>query len=311
MKKTIALLLVLVLGLLNVAALAEERTAPADWSVIVTTDQCAVETSYRRYDANFYDAASEQPGTVVRLDYTTDAYGDAADHWVNVYLPYNYDSTGITQYNIIYFLHGTNETQEGFIGNEKPKNAIDNMIEVGITDPVIMVFPTYYYDYENRAVDMDAFMDEFRNDVMPAVEAAYSTYAESIDEAGFIASRDHRAIGGYSQGCARTWMMLTYMLDEIKWYLPFSGGTDINLREALEAQGDYDFFIYMGSGGKRDGASAGTEAAANQMAADTEFFSYGQDPSVNNFFYTRSNDVHQTMLSRYYFYNAFLDVLFK
>lgn len=42
----------------------------------------------------------------------------------------------------MYFFHGTNETQDSFIMDEKAKNAVDNMIEVGVAVPFIMVFPT-------------------------------------------------------------------------------------------------------------------------------------------------------------------------
>ena len=46
---------------------------------------------------------------------------------------------------MIYFFHGTNETQDSFIMDEKAKNAVDNMIELGVAVPFIMVFPTYYF----------------------------------------------------------------------------------------------------------------------------------------------------------------------
>ena len=75
----------------------------------------------------------------------------------------------------MYFFHGTNETQDSFIGDERAKNALDNMIETGIAKPFIMVFPTYYFDYEKRAFDLELFQEEMRQDIMPAVESAYST----------------------------------------------------------------------------------------------------------------------------------------
>lgn len=58
----------------------------------------------------------------------------------------------------MYFFHGTNETQDSFIMDEKAKNAVDNMIEVGVAVPFIMVFPTYYYDYGNRALNVEKFV---------------------------------------------------------------------------------------------------------------------------------------------------------
>lgn len=158
-----------------------------------------------------------------------------------MYLPYGYDENGTERYNVIYFLHGTNETQDSFIGDEKAKNALDNMIEVGVTAPFIMVFPTYYYDYETRSIDMEAFSTkEMRNDIMPAVESAYRTYAETADEAGFIASRDHRAFSGFSRGCYACWHQLFHSLDYAKWYMPFSANissaTEMGLDMPVEEQ---------------------------------------------------------------------------
>lgn len=328
MKKFIALLCALALILSALPALAESREKPEDKKVITTDDVIGAETVFKKYDNKFYDAPSTQPGTVVRLDYTTTAYGAEQPGWVNVYLPYGYDENGTERYNVIYFLHGTNETQDSFIGDEKAKNALDNMIEVGVTAPFIMVFPTYYYDYETRSIDMEAFSTkEMRNDIMPAVESAYRTYAETADEAGFIASRDHRAFSGFSRGCYACWHQLFHSLDYAKWYMPFSGnissatemGLDMPveeqmqlLKDALNAQADFkdSFFIYAACGGKRDMMYDVNAALISAMVADTDDFSYGTNPAENNLYYSISGELHQTLMSRFYFYNAF-DVVLK
>jgi len=327
MKKFLVLVttLVLIAGLST--GLADGRTAPEDLSVYTTTDIVDKETSYKRYDMTFYDAESTQPGTVVKVPYTTDVYGDTLDTWANVYLPYGYDENGTEQYNIIYFLHGSNETQDSFIGDPRAKNAVDNMIEAGITEPFIMVFPTYYNDYETRAIDMTNFPLEVRNDLIPTVEGMYRTYAPSVDEAGFIASRDHRAFAGYSRGSYATWHMFFNLLDYSKWYMPFSGAISgaaemsmeatpdeqiAALQQAIDANSDYkdDFFIYAACGGGRDMMYGVMNAQIKAMVADTEYFSYGMNPQENNLFYCLSKEVHQTLMSRYYLYNAF-DVVFK
>ncbi len=327
MKKLMALLLAVTL-LCGAAALADGRTAPEDKKVTTTTDVVGVETTYKKYDNKFYEAPSEQPGTVVRLDYTTTAYGDELATWANVYLPYGYDENGTERYNVIYFLPGTNETQESFITDEKAKNALDNMIEVGITDPFIMVFPCYYYDYENRAIDMTAFSTkEMRNDLMPAVESTYRTYAETVDDAGFIASREHRAFAGFSRGCYACWHQFFNNLDRAYWFMPFSanisGAEEMSLempveeqiqmlKDALASQSEYkdSFFIYAACGGKRDMMYDVNVALIKAMIADSEDFSYGRDKSVNNLYFCSSSELHQTLVSRFYFYNAF-DVVFK
>ena len=329
MKKLFALLLALTLVLsLSAAAFADGRSAPEDKKVITTDDVVGVETVFKKYDAKFYDEPSERPGTVVRVDYKTDAYGAEQDGWVNVYLPYGYDENGAERYNIVYFLHGTNELQDSFIGLEKVKNAIDNMIEVGIVEPFIMVCPTYYYDYENRAIDMDAFSkDEMRNDIMPAVESAFRTYAETADEASFIASREHRAFSGFSRGCYACWHQFFNSLDYAKWFMPFSANISAAdemsldmpveeqvqmVKDALAAQSEYkdNFFIYAACGGKRDMMYDVNAALMTALIADTDDFSFGTDPAVNNLYYSISGELHTTELARFYLYNAF-DVVFK
>ncbi len=328
MKKMLALLCALMLLMGALPALADGRTPPEDKKVITTDDVVGVETVFRKYDAKFYEAASEQPGTVVRFDYTTTAYGAQQPAWANVYLPYGYDENAETRYNVIYFLHGTNETQESLISDEKVKNAIDNMIEAGITEPFIMVCPTYYYDYENRSIDMEAFStQEMRNDLMPAVESAYRTYAETTDDAGFIASREHRAFCGYSRGSYATWHQFFHNLDRAYWFMPFSaaisGAAEMTLecppeeeiamlKDALSAQSGYkdSFFIYMACGGKRDMMYDIVNDLVRAMVADTEDFSYGTDKTQNNLYYSLSNEIHQTLMTRYYLYNAF-SVVFR
>lgn len=61
------------------------------------------------------------------------------------------------------------------------------------------------------------------NDLIPAVETHYSTYLESPDEAGILASRQHRAIGGFSLGSINTWYVFEQAFPYSKWYLPMSG----------------------------------------------------------------------------------------
>ena len=314
MKRITALALAVVMALtICCTALAESRAPEADKMYIA--DEINATSIYRKYDQNFYDSEATQQGTVVRVDYTTDVYGEPIETWANVYLPYGFDDSGATRYNIYYFMHGTNENQDSFIGEARCKNALDNMIEQGVAEPFIMVFPTYYYDYENRATDHKTFVQEVRKDLMPAVESAYPTYAETADEAGFIASRAHRAFGGYSQGCFVTWILLSDMIDYAKWFLPFSGSGEGNydtLKEALEKYSDYadDFFLYIAAGGKRDTIGyGGAIALTNKMLTD-KAFSFGIDPTSNNFYTMIGQEVHQTMMSRFYLYNAF-DVLFQ
>ncbi len=323
--KKFSLLLVLILLFTSLSTALAETTRTPGADKLIDDPAIGVTTTFKKYDAKFYDKESTQPGTVVRLDYTTDVYGETLNQWANVYLPYGYDES--KQYNIIYFMHGTNETQDSFIADPRAKNAMDSIIEAGVTDPFIMVFPCYYYNYETRAIDMTNYVREVRNDLMPAVESAYSTYAETADEAGFIASREHRAFAGYSRGCYATWHMFFNNLDYAYWFMPFSanisGAAEMSLempvdeqiamlKEAIDRQAAYkdSFYIYAACGGGRDMMYDVNNALITAMLAETDYFSYGQDKAENNLYYCLSKEIHQTLVARFYLYNAF-DVVFK
>ena len=318
MKK--AWVLILTLVLLNALCALSLAEAPNEPSVL-TSDVIGVETVYRLYDRDFFEADNEQAGTVVRLEYTSNLYGDPLKRWANVYLPYGYDENGSERYPVIYILHGYESNQSflidytGPFGTKGTENAFDHMISTGVTGPFILVTPTYYYNPRQRLVDFDLFAREMREELMPAVEGTYRTYAETPDEAGFIASRDYRAIGGFSRGGFTTWFLFDKMLDYSYYFLPFSGASQdmSNVYAAIDGDSEFahDFFIYMASGGPEDTAYEGCVELAKTMLADTDHFSFGTDKAVNNFYYTPSDNIHQGMTVRYYLYNAFCDVLFK
>lgn len=95
----------------------------------------------------------------------------------------------------------------------------------------IVVFPTYY---PQSSVMTDSYYDdgdltqafaehEFIDDLVPAIEGRYSTYAKSTDPADLKASRDHRAFGGFSMGGVTTWAVFANQQDYVKYYLPIAG----------------------------------------------------------------------------------------
>ena len=188
-----------------------------------------------------------------------------------------------------------------------------------------MVFPTYYYDYGNRALNVEKFVQEIRLELMPAVETAYRTYAESTDTAGFTTSRMQRAFAGYSRGGRMTWEMFAAMQDYAYWYLPMSGGfsnpeenpvpdhQQERLMDAIQRQPQWqgNYFVYFSCGGKRDNAFDMCNDLTNYMLADEAHFSYGLNPGENNLCYCSSNELHQTLIGRFYLYNAFRDVLWR
>jgi len=182
--------------------------------------------------SEFFQTATQQ-GTVEVLWYNSKDYTSSSRPATHkpayVYLPYGYDST--QKYDIIYLLHGWTGTAEQYFGLSswpQMKNLFDNLIQRGLTRPFIAVSPTWDKDSQSKGwgestQEAAVFSQEYVNDLIPAVETHYSTYLESPDEAGILASRQHRAIGGFSLGSITTWYVFEQAFPYSKWYLPMSG----------------------------------------------------------------------------------------
>lgn len=181
---------------------------------------------------NTYFSAATERGQVVRIEYESKDYTrsdrPATTKPAYAYLPYGYDETG--QYDIIYLMHGWSGTAENTFeaAGGRQKNMLDWMIQQGDCKPVIVVSPTW--DKDNRAKDwgesceeIAVFHNEYENDLIPAVESRFSTYAEQTDRAGIIASRAHRAFGGFSLGSVTTWYIFEHCFDLQRYFLPMSG----------------------------------------------------------------------------------------
>lgn len=147
-----------------------------------------------------------------------------------VYTPFGYDPDDTeTRYDIIYFMHGflcnadmTFEGDDGAIGN-----IFDWLIYEKKCRPFIAVAVTW--DYENSIRDFDTsyeqilqFHREFRQDIVPAVEGKYHTFAKTTDAKGLRDSRDHRGFSGYSMGGVTAWQIFLLCADLVKWFAPLA-----------------------------------------------------------------------------------------
>ena len=181
---------------------------------------------------NAYFKPAKQKGSVEKLEYNSKDYtknSKPVTHKVAfVYLPHNYDAS--KQYDIVYLIHGWTGVAEEYFeaADSSLKNLFDNMIEHDDIKPFIAVSPMW--DKDNRAKDwgesvaeIAVFYNEYENDLIPAVEGKYSTFAKSTDHAGIVASRAHRAFGGFSLGSVTTWYIFENRFDLQKYFLPMSG----------------------------------------------------------------------------------------
>ena len=172
-------------------------------------------------------------GTVERLDYKsvdrTSAQRPATDKVAYVYLPHGYDKS--KRYDVIYLMHGWTGVAEEHFANGRERrlrNLFDNMIDRGLCRPFIAVSPTWDKDNRSKGWDVSVreiavFHEEYEKELIPAVESRYSTYAQTVDRAGIVASRDHRVFGGFSLGSVTTWYVFEHCFDLQRYYLPMSG----------------------------------------------------------------------------------------
>ncbi|MEQ2407133.1 alpha/beta hydrolase-fold protein [Bacteroides ovatus] len=172
-------------------------------------------------------------GSVVQIDYDTQNYvegnGEMRKNTAYVYLPYGYEEVSDQCYNVFYFVHGHGETAVSFFQNENGLlcKLLDHMIGNGDMAPTIVVSTSYVYGnpvdyYPDADPYCEALPQELVNDLIPIVENRYHTYTESTDIVGIKASREHRAIGGFSMGAVTTWYALEHTLDCFKYFIPIS-----------------------------------------------------------------------------------------
>lgn len=175
-----------------------------------------------------YKRKAKEQGKVEQIEYETIDYTNNRKivKKAVIYLPFEYDEK--KKYNVFYLMHGWTGHAGDFFEYSNILNILDNMILNNDIEPLIVVAATF--DAENRGQgwsrsveELEPFHLDFENALMPYVESHYSTYARSTSKEDLIASRDHRAFGGFSLGAIVTWYMFKHDLDYIKYFLPMSG----------------------------------------------------------------------------------------
>ena len=180
-----------------------------------------------------YNSESEYPGTLVELEYDTyesmtyEEQETVLHKRAIVYLPYGYSED--TQYNVFYLMHGGWSDETTYLGTPEHPNVFKNILDNGIAEgkilPMIVVCPTYNNESDTDSSDYslaleltDNYHNELINDLIPAVESTYSTYAADTTPDGLRESRDHRAFCGFSMGSVTTWRTFQYCLDYFRYF---------------------------------------------------------------------------------------------
>ena len=332
MNKKMFIILVLTMIMLCVSACGKtdnkEQSSVNNTSNISNTQSANLSGTVPdelEYIPEGYENPATQQGTLNKLTYDTwesFSYEQKSNKITKeawVYLPYGY--TDEEEYNVFYLSHGgwSNETTlMGTDDNPKSfKNVIDNAIQDGNIKPLIIVLPTYNNTSENDSGDYslaiqltNQFHNELVNDLIPAVESKYSTYAKDTTPQGLKESRDHRGFGGFSMGSVNTWNTFRYCLDYFRYFMPMSGSytTDGEYMADLVRQQGYssqDFFIFAASG-TDDFAYSAFKAQIMAMANNSGgMFKLAKNESEGNMsFLERKGYKHDAKATDEYTYNG-------
>lgn len=166
------------------------------------------------------------------INYQTTYHNRKYNKQAIVYLPKNYHAK--EKHNVLYLLHGSTEVRNGrstFYNDGNFKRVLDNLSDQNKLKDTIVVFPTYYPSsqqvssdyYDDNPLNRRFAKTELMNDLVPAVEKRYQTYAENTSQTALEKSRNHRAFGGFSMGSITSWYVFQYDLPYFRYYLPMAG----------------------------------------------------------------------------------------
>ena len=272
-----------------------------------------------------YENPAEQQGRLEKLTYDTwesftyeqKTQKLTKEAWV--YIPYGYSED--EKYNVFYLSHGGWSNETSLMGTDEAprvfKNIIDNAIQDGKIKPLIIVLPTYNNTSEEDSGDYSLAIrltnnlhNELVNDLIPAVESRYSTYAEDTTPEGLKKSRDHRGFGGFSMGSVNTWNTFRYCLDYFRYFMPMSGSYSLDgqyMADLVTEQGyiSNDFFIFAASG-TNDFAYSAFKAQIMAMADNSGgmFKLANNEADGNMSFLEREGYSHDGKASDEYTYNG-------
>ncbi|WP_201346797.1 alpha/beta hydrolase, partial [Lactobacillus nasalidis] len=228
-------------------------------------------SSSRSYSQRGKASVKKTSKQVEMISYQTTYRGKAYTKQAEVYLPADYDKN--QKHNVIYLVHGSTEVSGGrstLMEDGNFVSLLNQLDEGGQLKGTIVVFPTYYPSsssvksdyYADRPLNERFAREEFVQDLMPAVESHYKTYAQNISRGALEASRAHRAFGGFSMGAITSWYAFQYDLPYVSSFLPMAGdawnvtsdgsssrpeATAALLAKAAEKDGE-DFKILAGVG---------------------------------------------------------------
>lgn len=188
---------------------------------------------------------------------------------IYVYTPPGYES-GKTKYPVLYLLHGSGDTEAGWVDVGRANLILDNLIAAGSAKPMIIVMPYGRPLPEVMLVpsagrgpaDPDTlFGTDLLQDVIPYVEKLYRVSAKA----------DDRGIAGLSMGGGQTLKIGLKHLDTFHYLGAFSAATSGDAEEqykeflADSAAANKKLKLFYIACGKTDGLFVGSKALSDAL----------------------------------------------
>ena len=164
-----------------------------------------------------YDMQAVSHGTVHENWYQSKSL--SAWRRVDVYTPPGYEA-GKAVYPVLYLLHGSGDTESGWVSIGRANLILDNLIAAGKAKPMIVVMPygrarqDVYLGPATPQTDTKAFENDLLQDVMPFAEKLYRISAKPAD----------RALAGLSMGGGQALSVGLHHLDTFHSIGAFSAG---------------------------------------------------------------------------------------
>ena len=333
-KKCIVIATMLIVVSLVLSSCSSSIPKTSDKNNDIQSEHCSIppetdETANRFPDKlvpipDSYLTEAKQQGTLQDLYYDTyesffyDEKSQKLQKHAVVYLPYGYNES--KQYPVFYLMHGGWSNEYTYLGSsdepQEMKHILDHGIANGKIQPMIVVCPTYNNtspedsgDYSLALRLTDNYHNELINDLIPAVDGKYSSYAEDTTPEAIAASRDYRAFGGFSMGSMATWRTFEHSLDYFRYFMPSSGGpaasTETYESEIKNSGHEWDDFFIFAASGTNDFAYSGFKNGIDAMReSDSGLFRFADNEAEVNLYYLESDGDHSGYYAMLYFYNG-------
>lgn len=185
-----------------------------------------------------YKAANKR-GTVSHPWYDSKLLG--INRRLTVYTPYGYEANPKAKYPVLYLLHGAGGDEEAWISMGRTAQILDNLIEKGLAEPMIVVMPNGNPDqqaaqtFDLPTTERDRRNQDNRNlyvrslveEIVPFIEKNYRA----------VAKKSHRAIAGLSMGGGHTITASGMYPEKFDYICPLSMGASKSPELDAQLQG--------------------------------------------------------------------------